>query len=475
MADEVSRRAFLQGGLLAGTAFAIPTIVPASVLGATAPSNKINIGVIGCGRIAHAYNVPACLEKGGNKLCSFIATCDVDLVRARHMRRFLMDKRRQGRDLVGDARCVQDYHQVLANKDIDAVLIATPDHWHAPLAIEAMIAGKDVFLQKPMAMSIGEGRAIIRAARKFKRVIRTGTQQRTEENFLHAVECVFDGRIGKVLRAEIGLPEDPQEYNLPVEEPLPKEFDWNMWLGSTPEAPYSRLRSHKRGVGARAERVDFDRPGWLTIQQYCMGMITGWGAHHLDIGQWGLAGYGAAPTTIVGTAEYPKGRKLWDVHGDCDITFTYPNGGVMKVGKTRDYPCGIRFIGASGDWIFCSRGNARTTASDPGGKGKPMKLIEASKPELIAGAVKNPLPRTKSHHHEWLHAMRSRKEMGYPVEEVQCSSNVCILGYTAMKLGRKLTWDGKAERFVNDEAANRTLFREERDGFGVKRLLKDLA
>ncbi len=468
---EVSRRNFLLGS---AAAVAFPAIVPSSVFGAAAPSNKINIGVIGCGRIAHAYNVPACLEKGGKSLCAFIAACDVDLARARNMRRMLAAKKFQGRDLIAEKRLTQDYRTVLADPDVDAVLIATPDHWHAPMAIEAMIGGKDVFLQKPMAMSVGEGRAICKAVRKFKRVFRSGTQQRTEENYLRALECVFDGRIGKVVRAEIGLPEDPQEYNLPTEEPVPPEFDWNMWLGASPVVPYSRLRSHKRGVGKHLGKIDFDRPGWLTIQQYCMGMITGWGAHHLDIGQWGLEGLGASPVKIVGTAEYPKGRRLWDVHGNCDITFTYADGKVMKVGKTRDYPCGIRFIGENGDWIFCSRGNGRTTASDPAGKGKPMKLIESSRPELIQGAVKKPLARTKSHHHEWIYAMRSRKDTGYPVEEVQCSSNACILGYTAMTLGRELRWDGAAERFLNDEEANRTLFRDERDGFGVKRLLPQL-
>ena len=450
---------------------AAPALVPASVLGAEAPSNKIALGVIGCGRIANAYNVPSCLKKGGSKYCSFIALSDVDLVRLRHLKRRLAAKDMQGRDLVSEARCSQDYRRLLADPALDGVLIAVPDHWHAQMAVEACRAGKDVFLQKPMAMTIGEGRAIVDAAKKYNRILRTGTQERTEENFIHAVECVREGRIGKVVRVEVGVPDDPREYDLPVEEPVPEGFDWNMWQGPAPcEAPYSRLRSHNRGVGRDAGKVNFARGGWMTIQAYDMGMIANWGAHHLDTAQRGLGEELGGPVSVEGTCEYPKGRRIWDVHGECDITWTYASGAKIRLGSTRKYPCGVRFIGEKGDWIFCGFAG-RQTKSDPAGvsadkvSGMP---IAASRRGLIEDPASKPLPRPMEHNREWIEEMRTRGPLAMPLEEAQRTSVTCILGYMAMKLGRKLAWDAKNEKFIDDAKANAMMFRESRPGFGIK-------
>ncbi len=470
-----SRRDFIRGSLLSGAALAFPTIIPSSVIGETAPSKKITIGVVGCGRIAQSFNIPGCLSDGGRDLCDFIALSDVDPDRRKHYRQLLAGEKFQGRDLVSDARCVSDYRQLLADPAIDAIMVTVPDHWHAQIAIEACMAKKDVFLQKPMAMSIGEGRAIANAVKKYGVILRTGTQQRATENFIRAVECVRDGRLGKVVRVEVGIPDDPKEYDLPAEEPVPTGFDWNMWLGSTPEAPYAQLRSHRRGPDGK---VNFSRPGWMTIQSYDMGMIANWGAHHIDTAQRGLGAENEGPVSVVGTAEYPKGRKLWNTHGECDVTWTYASGAEMKLGSTRKYPCGIRFIGESGDWIFCGFGGAKQTSDDPK-SASPSELegrkIAASRRELIEGAVAKPLPRLKEHNREWIEEMRTRGPLAMPLEEAQRTSTTCILGYTAMKLGRKLNWDFKAERFIGDDEANRTLFREEREGFGIKRYLKELA
>ena len=477
---KMTRRGFCRRSAagLAGivAAGAAPVFVPARVLGAGAPSKKLALGVIGCGRIANAYNVPSCLKNGGSAFCEFIALSDVDLVRLQHLKRQLAGEKMQGRDLVADARCYQDYRRLLADPAVDGVLIAVPDHWHAQMAIEACRAGKDVFLQKPMAMTIGEGRAIVDAAKKYGRILRTGTQERTEENFIHAVECVREGRLGKVVRVEVGLPDDPKEYDLPAEEPVPSDFDWNMWQGCAPEAPYSRLRSHQRGVGRDAGKVIFARGGWMTIQAYDMGMIANWGAHHLDSAQRGLCEELGGPVSVEGTCEYPKGRKLWDVHGECDITWTYASGAVVKLGSTRKYPCGVRFIGEGGDWIFCGFSRKRTK-SDPVGVST-SKLaglpIAASRRGLIEDPVSKPLLRPLEHNREWVEEMRTRGPLAMPLEEAQRTSTTCVLGYMAMKLGRKLTWDAKAERFVDDAQANAMLFREERAGFGVKQYLDEL-
>ena len=466
-----SRRSFV-GGAVAAVAF--PSLIPASVLGAEAPSKKITIGVIGCGRIAQSFNIPSCLKSGGAKLCDFIGVCDVDPDRREHYRKLLATKRFQNRDIVDPKRCVGDYHKLLDDPAIDAIMITTPDHWHAQLAVEACMRRKDVFLQKPMAMSIGEGRAIVDAAKKYGVILRTGTQQRATENFIRAVECVRDGRLGKVVRVEVGIPDDPKEYNLPAEEPVPAGFDWNMWLGRAPFAPYAQLRSHQRG---RNGKVNFARGGWMTIQEYDMGMIANWGAHHIDTAQRGLGEEWGGPVTVEGTCVYPKGRKLWNVHGDCDITWTYANGAVMNLGTGRKYPCGIRFIGESGDWIFCGFGGSKQTKDDPK-SASPSALngraIAANRRALIEGPVEKPIPRPMEHNREWIQEMHTRGPLATPLEVAQRTSTTCILGYTAMTLGRKLTWDVKTERFVGDEAANKTLFRDERDGFGVKQYLKEL-
>ena len=455
------------------TAGAAPVFVPASVLGATAPSKKIALGVIGCGRIAHTYNVPSCLASGGKAICDFIALSDVDPDRLQSLRKKLAGKKMQGRDLVADSRCYADYRKLLADSAIDGVLIATPDFWHAQMAVEACRAGKDVFLQKPMALTIGEGRAIVDAAKKYGRILRTGTQQRTEENFIHAVECAREGRIGKVVRVEVGVPDDPKEYKLPLEEPVPAGFDWNMWLGSTPDAPYSQLRSHQRGKNGK---VNFARPSWMTIQAYTMGMVANWGAHHMDTAIRGLGEELGGPVSVEGTCIYPK-RRLWDVHGDCDITWTYASGAEIKMASTRKYPCGVRFVGEKGDWIFCGFAG-KQTKSDPVGvsadkvAGMP---IAASRKGIIEDPASKPLPRPMEHNREWVEEMRTHGPLAMPLEEAQRTSVACVLGYMAMKLGRKLKWDAKGERFIDDAEANGMMFRPARPGFGVQQYLKDLS
>ena len=473
---NITRREFcrssatgLVGIVAAGAA---PVFVPARVLGAEAPSKKLALGVIGCGRIANAYNVPSCLKNGGSAFCEFVALSDVDLVRIQHLKRQLAGEKMQGRDLVADARCYQDYRRLLADPAVDGVLIAVPDHWHAQMAIEACRAGKDVFLQKPMAMTIGEGRAIVDAAKKYGRILRTGTQERTEENFIHAVECVREGRIGKVVRVEVGVPDDPKAYNFPLEEPVPAEFDWNMWLGSTPVVPFTRLRCHQRGKNGA---MNYARPAWMTIQLYTMGMVANWGAHHMDTAIRGLGEELGGPVSVEGTCVYPK-RRLWDVHGDCDITWKYASGAEIKMASTRKYPCGVRFVGEKGDWIFCGFAG-KQTKSDPVGvsadkvAGMP---IAASRKGIIEDPVSKPLPRPMEHNREWVEEMRTRGPLAMPLEEAQRTSVACVLGYMAMKLGRKLKWDAKNERFIDDAEANGMMFRPARAGFGVQQYVGKL-
>ena len=483
--SDSTRRGFLKSSGAALGALAFPSIIPASVLGAAAPSKRIAVGIIGCGRIAATMDAPGLFAN--RDLATCVALADPDLSRVTAFRELVRGKW-ACKDLA-DARCHQDYRQLIADPAVDAVMICTPEHWHARMLVEAAMAGKDVYVQKPMAMSVTEGRAIVDAVKKYGRVFHMGTQQRSEgpdwfgPQFRQAVEFVWDGRIGKVAKVEIGLPQDPDEYDWPTAEPIPEGFDWELWLGPAPYRPYSRLGSHARGTKADPKNgYDIDtRPGWLTIQDYCMGMITGWGSHHLDIAQWGLGEQLSGPDRIKGSCTYPRGRRLWDVHGPCDITLAYDRdngihtaGCEVRIVKEPDAPCGVRFIGENGEWIFCARGKS-VTASDPKTGSTEPKPLDASKPDLVVGHVaKQAVRNTKSHHRIWFESIATRRETNVPVEVAQRSTTACILAYWSMKLGRELKWNPATERFVNDAEADKTLVRAERGNWGLKPLLKYL-
>lgn len=489
--SDVSRRQFL-GAVAASTVFAVPTIIPASVLGAAAPSKRFAVGLVGCGRIACGMDAPGLFANRDIATC--VALSDVDASRMSAFYKMVRGKWKCG-DL-DRSRCYQDYRKLLDDPAIDAVMISTPDFWHARMAIEACLKGKDVYVQKPMAMSVEQGRAIVNAVKACGRVFHLGTQLRSEgigalgAHHRQATEYVWDGRIGKVVRVEIGLPNDPKEPAWPIEEKVPSCLDWDLWLGPCSVKPYSRLRSFPRGTKKDPNGYTISpRPGWLTMDEYCMGMIAGHGSHDIDLAQWALGEQLSGPDRAKGTCVYPK-RRLWDTHGNCDVSLTYDRdngihaaGCVVHVQNEPAVPHGIRYIGENGDWIYCAHGNGavKVTTSDPsfgsgGGEGRRLKLLDASRPELIQGPVRKQAVRnTLSHHRAWFEAMKTRGETNVPVEVAQRSTTACILGYWAMKLGRELKWDPQAERFVNDAEADRTLSRPERGDYGVRPLLKELA
>src|SRR5205085_2859695 len=263
-----------------------------------------------------------------------------------------------------------DYRELLANTDIDAVVISTPDHWHAPIAIDAVAARKDVYLQKPASLAIAEGRALSDAVHRSGRIFQIGSQQRSMAQFRYAAELVRNGRIGRLQTVEIGLPGDPAGNDEP-EMAVPKNLNYDMWLGSTPLVPYTEKRAHPQ--------QGYDRPGWLRCEQFGAGMITGWGAHHLDSAHWAMDAEYTGPIEVWGSAEFPK-KGLWDVHGPFRTEALYADGVHMIV--SGDFPNGIKFIGSDG-WIFVSRGNETVTASDPASKLKDAEALNASDPKII--------------------------------------------------------------------------------------------
>src|SRR5438128_2631405 len=278
---HTSRRAFLTAagkGIVASSVVAgFPSIVPASVFGASAPSNRINVGAIGTGRISRAHDLPGIWQ---HDVARIMAVCDLDSRRVDDAKALVNGyyAEKAGKPYDG-VTAYANYHDLLASKDVDAVVISTPDHWHCLIAIDAAEAGKDVYLQKPASLTIAEGRALSNAVQRTGRIFQIGSQQRSTVQFRYAAELVRNGRIGQLKTVEVGLPGDPSGDDEP-EMPVPKNLDYDMGLGSTPVVYYTEKRVHPQ--------VGYDRPGWPRCEQFGAGMITGWGAHRVEWAQWGM-------------------------------------------------------------------------------------------------------------------------------------------------------------------------------------------
>jgi predicted dehydrogenase len=427
-----------------------PSIVPASVRGPASPANRVNIGAIGNGRISRGHDLPGIWKHAAARI---MAVCDLDALRLAEAR-VLVNKHYSdttGKSYDGVAT-YDDYRELLANTDVDAVVISTPDHWHAKIAIDAVRAGKDVYLQKPASLTIAEGRALSDAVHRSGRIFQIGSQQRSSPQFRYAAELVRNGRIGTLQTVEVGLPGDPAGEEEPV-MPVPKGFNYDMWLGSTTVVPYTEKRVHPQS--------GYDRPGWLRCEQFGAGMITGWGAHHLDSAHWGMNAEYTGPVEVWGTAEFPKSG-LWDVHGPFKTEALYADGVHMIV--SGEFPNGIKFIGTDG-WIFVSRGNETVTASDPVAKLQDSRALAASDPKIIKSVIgpdEIHLYDSKDHHGNWIDCIRSRQQTIAPVEVAHRACSACLIHHMAMKLRRKLSWDPLEERFRNDDEANAMLSRPQR-------------
>jgi len=451
---SISRRKLLADvakGIGASTVAAgFPAIVPSSVFGATSPSNRLNIGAIGTGRISRVHDLPGVLKFDTARI---MAVCDLDQHRVEDAKTLVNGyySKQDGKPYDG-VRGYSDYKELLANKEVDGVLISTPDHWHALIAIAAVEAGKDVYLQKPASLTIAEGRALSDAVHRSGRTFQIGSQQRSAPQFRYAAELVRNGRIGQLKTVLVGLPGDPSGEVEP-EMPVPKGFDYEKWLGSTPVVYYTEKRVHPQ--------AGYDRPGWLRCEQFGAGMITGWGAHHVDSAHWAMDTEYTGPVEISGSAKFPT-KGLWDVHGDFKTEGVYANGVRMIV--SGEFPNGIRFEGSEG-WLFVSRGNERVTASDPGAKLKDASALAASDPKIITSVIgpdEIHLYESKDHHGNWLECMKTRRQTIAPVEVAHRSCSACLLHHIALKTSRKLHWDPVKERFKNDDEANAMLARHQR-------------
>jgi myo-inositol 2-dehydrogenase / D-chiro-inositol 1-dehydrogenase len=435
----LSRRDFVRS--LAGTAAVLsaPLILPSRLFGADAPSNRIRVGQIGCGRIAVAHDLPGVIR---SKLAEVVAVCDLDSVRAAAGKRTVEKLCRDSQvPAPAEIAVYTDYLELLARKDIDAVVISLPDHQHAEVALRAVLAGKDIYLQQ---RSWGP-----------------------HEQFRKACEFVRSGRVGRIKAVEIGLPVDPTKPDDP-QQPVPANLNYDLWLGPTPEVYYTEQRVHSQKLNADGSPDVQSRPGWLRNDAYCLGMITGWGAHHFDVAHWGMDQEFGGPLKIEGRGEFPA-NKIWNVHGAYHVELTYP--GAVKLTVSDKFQNGIKFIGDEG-WIFVARNEGGATASDPKSNtpGQLHWLAASDQKLLDPNGVTVKFQPSLSHHQNWLECVKSRATPLSPAAMAHHSNTACILSWIAMKTARPLTWDAKAGLFVNDTAASALLTRPERAGYGALRL-----
>jgi len=448
----INRRQLLT---VAGAAVA-PLIIPTRAWGA---NNRLRIGQIGLGRIAQSHDMPGVIKSG---LADYVAICDLDSKRvADGLTIVEKSYKDSGYTQVPQIRTFDNYRELIGRRDIDAVVISTPDHWHAEIALAAVNAGKDVYLQKPFTMTHAEGVLLRDAVKRNGRILQIGSQQRSWEQFRRAAELIRSGRIGNVQRVEIGLPTDPTSENAPPQM-IPQSLDYGQWLGSTPFKYYTEMRVHPN--------ADYSRPGWLRNDAYCLGMITGWGSHHYDTMHWALGFDRAGPSRVEGKGEFPDPERIWNVHGAYDVTLQYPNNVVVNVSDKHN--TGLKFFGDEG-WIWVTREGTNTTSSDPQAKGANLPPLDASDPKLLdPEGLSVRLPVSKSHHKNWLESVVSRREPLTPARIGHNSNTACIVSWIAMKLGRSLEWDPKAEHFRNDAEANAMLTRGEREPYGALTLAK---
>jgi myo-inositol 2-dehydrogenase / D-chiro-inositol 1-dehydrogenase len=424
------RRTFLKKTAL-GTvgAFAIPTVLPSYLLGSTAPSNRINVAVIGIGRQTVSPNIPQFLKSSHAQI---VAVCDVDSWRLGNGQKQVNDYYAQqkgfsykGCDAYGDFR------EVLLRKDVDAVMIATPDHWHIPMAIEAARAGKHISLEKPISTCIEHGRQLVKAIKKYGVITRNDSEFRALPKFARAVELVRNGRIGKLQRIFVAVPSDGPPLPVQSTMPVPPELNYDFWLGPAWEVPYTEKRVHDIKVNNR-------RPGWMRVDSYCNGMISNWGAHLMGIVQWGNNTEYTGPISIEGTGEFDKG--LWNTLNKFDIKYRYANGVEVFFKIERPY---VRFEGTDG-WIEVEYSDKLTASS--------QTILDSP---TGAGEISyKDLPSDKE---DFLLAIKNGKQTIEPLETAHRTISMCQLGLISIKTGSALTWNPETEEIANDNAASALL------------------
>jgi predicted dehydrogenase len=436
--SRVSRRQFLA---TTAAALAAPTIIPSSVLGkdgAVAPSNRIVVGIVGWGMMGPGNTKGLMNEKD----CQVVAACDLD-------KRPLT----QAVDTINkhyankDCKAYHDYREMFARTDIDAVMLAVPDHWHAVISVDAARAKKDIYGEKPLARTITEQQAIVKAVQKNRRIWQTGSWQRSVGNFHKAAEIVRNGFIGKVTAVEVGLPGGHVDFKKTADKMQPSapppELDYERWTGPSQMLPYIEGRLHMN---------------WRWHYNYGAGQLIDWMGHHGDIAHWGLDFDKTGPLEIEGTGEFPPKDAVWNTCTKYRCTLKYPKDVTMTIaGGHADIKMGTKWIGTEG-WVWCDRGGFD-------GSNAEWKEWKDEVPEKIAKVRLYRSAETleqKAHYRNFLDCVRSRKTAITPVETAHNSLVPGHLALIALLVGRKIKWDAKKERIIGDDEASKLLGREYR-------------
>jgi len=450
----MDRRDFLKQSTLTAATVGIPTLVPASVLGKNrstssivAPSDRITVGMIGTGRQGYGQNlqgakIPNVLGLLDLPDAQVVAVCDVDSWRMEQARK-LIDSRYSAKSPTGRYKGCSthlDFREILNRKDIDAVMISTPDHWHVPMGILAAKAGKHISCEKPLSLSVHQGRELVEAIKKAERsgvpvINRTDSEFRSIRNQNLPVELVRNGHIGKLEKIEITFPSDPPPVPIQADMAVPKELNYDMWLGPAAYAPYTDMRVH----------TPFDllkRPNWMRISTYAQGMISNWGAHFFDLAQWANNSEYLGPVEIMGKGEFPK--SLWNTMINFEVTYRYANGVTMTCKQTPTSQPGIKYTGSNG-WIFVDGYNVSPTASDPR-----LLTIKPEKGQLDFSAY-------LSDKGDFIASIKANKPTLNPIEVGHRTISISQIGLIACQLEEKLTWNPEKELFVGNNQANALL------------------
>ncbi|MEO7312018.1 MAG: Gfo/Idh/MocA family oxidoreductase [Chitinophagaceae bacterium] len=430
-----SRRNFIKQ---TATAFAGIMIVPRFVLGGKQwdgsrfipPSDMISLGFIGCGKQGPLL-VNSFLTTGEIRVAGISEVYQDKVVRMISKIKSIHEKM-PALGTYSDVPVYNDFRELLARKDVDAVVIAAPDYWHAVMAVKAAEAGKDIYCEKPMSLTIKEGRAMVDATRKYNRVFQTGNMQRSWAEFRQAVELVRNGYIGEIKNIKVNVGPPPVAYNLPA-EPIPAGLDWKAWLGPN---------EYKEFNAELAPPITKDvYPNWRNYKEFGGGMVTDWGAHMFDIAQWALDMDASGPVEISGPdADHPV------------LTYKYNNGVVMTHEKW-EWSNAVLFTGTKGE-IRIARGKLETTP--------------ASLKDKLIGENEKHVYKSENHYKDFLQAMRSRTKPISDVETGHRTATVCNLGNIAYELKRSLQWNPKKEQFKNDDDANALLGRKLLDEWKIK-------
>jgi predicted dehydrogenase len=424
---SLNRRQFLKRAALAATGIGFPNLIPASALGAdgqAAASNRIVLGCIGVGGMGLG-NMNSFLSQPD---CQVVAVNDVDAGRLQKAKE-TVDKRYGN----PDCKACRDFRELIARDDIDAISLATPDHWHAVPAIMAAKSGKDIYGEKPFSHDLREGRAMCNAIRHYGRVWQTGSWQRSVGNFRQACELVRNGRIGKVHTVEVGLPTGSPGGSTEFTEP-PPELDYEFWVGPAPWAPYSKDRTHWN---------------WRWQLDYGGGQMMDWIGHHGDIAQWGLGTELTGPVEFEPVnVEFPK-EGLYNAPTSYKFAAKYRDGVTLIVANRDQQPKGMgtRWIGDTG-WVWVDRG---------GFEADPKSLLSE-----VIGPGETLLYRSPEHHRNFLDCVKSRRTTITPAEVAHRSASIGHVGQIALLTGRKIRWNPDTEQILDDPSASRLLGRAQR-------------